>query len=413
MGIAELKFLVVEDHEFQRGMVLKTLAGLGATQMCWATDGLAALQLLQAPAARPIDIIISDLDMPGMDGMEFMRHLGAVGTAVSVILASALESVLLTSIETMARAYGITILGVIEKPVTAAKLVPLINRHRSTGREPSPPASAATAFTLAELAEGLDKDQFEPFFQPKLEMATGRIRGAEALARWRHPEKGIVEPLAFIAMMENNGLIDTLTWQMVQKTAAFCQRWRAASGAEAIIAVNLSVKSLTDVLLAERLTDLVRGENLDPCHMILEVTESATTDDFGAVLENLSRLRMKGFGLSLDDYGTGYSSMQQLTRIPFTELKIDRSFINSAARQQSARIIIESSLEMARKLTISSVAEGVETQQDWDLLRQLGSQLAQGYFIARPMDAETFLEWSRCHPCARRTSREGRSPMGF
>ncbi|MBE0597649.1 MAG: EAL domain-containing response regulator [Desulfuromonadales bacterium] len=412
MGIAELKFLVVEDHEFQRGMVLKTLAALGATQMCWATDGLGALQLIQAPEAATTDIIISDLDMPGMDGMELMRHLGAARTTVSVILASALDGALLASVETMAKAYGITILGVIEKPVTAAKLAPLINRHRSTGRDPSPPESTATAFTFAELVEGLNRDQFEPFFQPKLEMATGRIKGAEALARWRHPQKGIVEPLAFIEIMENNGLIDTLTWQMVQKSAAFCQRW-AASAAEVTIAVNLSVKSLTDVLLAERLTELVRGENLDPCHMIFEVTESATTDDFGVVLENLSRLRMKGFGLSLDDYGTGYSSMQQLTLIPFTELKIDQSFINNAARQQSARIIIESSLEMAKRLTISSVAEGVETQQDWDLLRQLGSQLAQGYFIARPMAAETFTQWARRHPCARLAGREGRSVSGF
>ncbi|HVT03669.1 MAG TPA: EAL domain-containing protein [Thermoanaerobaculia bacterium] len=127
--------------------------------------------------------------------------------------------------------------------------------------------------------------------------------------------------------------------------------------------------------------------------MVLEVTESAAATDVGKALENLARLRMKGFGLSIDDYGTGYSSMQQLTRIAFTELKIDQSFVTKATRHESARVILESSLSMAKKLRITAVAEGVETQQDWDLLRRLDCDLAQGYFIARPMAAEIYLGW--------------------
>ena len=128
--------------------------------------------------------------------------------------------------------------------------------------------------------------------------------------------------------------------------------------------------------------------------MVLEITESATTTEVGHELENLSRLRMKGFGLSIDHYGTGYSSMQQLSRIAFTELKIDRSFVANAARQQSARIILESSLEMAKKLNINSVAGGVETQEDWDLVHRLGCQMMQGYFVAKPMEAAIFQKWT-------------------
>jgi EAL domain-containing protein (putative c-di-GMP-specific phosphodiesterase class I) len=129
--------------------------------------------------------------------------------------------------------------------------------------------------------------------------------------------------------------------------------------------------------------------------MILEITESAAMTDVGRVLENLTRLRMKGFGLSIDDYGTGYSSMQQLTRIPFTELKIDQSFVMHAAHQESSRMILESSLDMARKLGITSVAEGAETQEDWNLLRECGCDLAQGFYIARPMEADAFPDWVR------------------
>ncbi len=147
--------------------------------------------------------------------------------------------------------------------------------------------------------------------------------------------------------------------------------------------------------LAERVTELVRAENCELRHMILEVTESATMSNVGRVLENLSRLRMRGFGLSIDDYGTGYSSMQQLMRIAFSELKIDQSFVANAVLQPSARVILESSLDMAHKLHITSVAEGVETRQDWDLLVHLGCQLAQGYFVAKPMDAGSFMAWTR------------------
>jgi len=396
MRIAELKFLAVEDHAFQRYMLLNTLTDLGAQNVSVAADGGAALAIVKG-GGLAVDIIISDLDMPGMDGMEFMRHLADAEIPASIILASALASSLLASVETMTRIYGLTILGVIEKPITPAKLEALIRLHKPLRPKLHRPASesetARPTFTLEQIVAGLKNDEFEPFFQPKVDFATGRVTGAEALARWRHPQHGIVAPCLFIKPLEDNGWIDELTWAMLKKSARVCRDWRATGALEVTMAVNLSIKSLADTGLAERVVELVRGENLDPKHMVLEVTESATTTDVGHALENLSRLRMKGFGLSIDDYGTGYSSMQQLTRIAFTELKIDQSFVANAARQQSARVILESSLDMAKKLDITSVAEGVETQQGWDLLRQLGCDVAQGYFIARPMNVGAFMNW--------------------
>src|SRR5205085_5033229 len=142
-----------------------------------------------------------------------------------------------------------------------------------------------------------------------------------------------------------------------------------------------------------RVSEIVRGHNVEPSKICLEITETAASTDVGAALENLSRLRMKGFGLSIDDYGTGYSTMQQVTRIPFTELKIDRSFVTNSATNEAARVILSSSVEMARKLKIKAVAEGVETQQDWDILQELGCDLAQGYFIARPMERSAYVNW--------------------
>lgn len=188
------------------------------------------------------------------------------------------------------------------------------------------------------------------------------------------------------------GRSEELTAVMLRKSALMCRSWQDA-GRDATISVNLSPESLADVKLADRMMNIITVQGLAPRHVIFEVTESAMTMELGRTLENLSRLRMKGFGLAIDDYGTGYSSMQQLTRIPFTELKIDQSFVKNASTQPSSRAMLESSLEMADKLRIVAVAEGVETHVEWDLLNSLGCNYAQGYHISRPAEAYVFLDW--------------------
>ncbi len=388
-----LVILVAEDHEFQRSMMVDMLEGLGAKAVHEAGDGRSALEITRE-LEQPFDIIVTDIDMPGMDGMAFIRRLGEAKVTASLIISSSLERPLLDSIETMSAAYGIRLLGTVEKPATPERFAELIALHWQAKTKPERLKLTVSVFTLGEVLAGLRSEEFEPFYQPKIELATGRVKGAEALARWRHPHSGIVAPYAFLGLLEDNDHIGELTWTMLAKAARDCRQWRE-SGMDLTVSVNLSVKQLSDTAIADAVTWQVTSQGLDPRHMILEITESAAMTDVGHVLENLARLRMKGFGLSIDDYGTGYSSMQQLTRIPFTELKIDQSFVMHAAHQESSRLILGSSLEMARKLGISSVAEGAETQEDWNLLRECGCDLAQGFFIARPMEAELFPPWVR------------------
>jgi EAL domain-containing protein (putative c-di-GMP-specific phosphodiesterase class I)/ActR/RegA family two-component response regulator len=390
MEISELRFLVAEDHEFQRRTLVRMLASLGALEVLEAADGRAALDVL-LEAGRTVDIIVCDLDMPEMDGMEFIRHVGEAGTQVSVILSSALDRHLIASVETMTTAYGMNLLGAIEKPATPQKLRDLIARHgiMPARRKSVPPA----AIPVAEVIAGFRAGQFEPFFQPKVDMATGKLVGAEALARWRHPERGIVSPGAFVGVLEAAGETEALTWVMLEKSAAAAKAWQKG-GLAASVSVNLSLATLSDPTLADRITEAVRREGLETKAMILEITETAAMTDVGRCLENLARLRVKGFGLSIDDYGTGYSSMQQLARIPFTELKLDQSFVTNCAANLQHQAIIESSLDMARRLHLKTVAEGVETLADWTFLRDLGCGAGQGYFIAKPLPPGDLLRWA-------------------
>lgn len=392
--LGNLRFLVVEDQGFQRWMVAQLLREMGAASVVSANDGREALDTYR-DALPPIDIVVTDLNMPGMDGMQFIRHLGDFSTPASVILASALDASLVASVETMTRAYGVNLLGTVSKPVTAAKLATLL-------RDFTPPATRPRASAelpglgLDEMAVGLRNGEFEPFLQGKVDVQTNAVTGAEALARWRHPLYGILGPGSFIRKLEASPLIDALTHAMLGKAARHCVEWRAA-GVDATVSVNLSVRSLATDGFAERVLETVQQAGLDPRCVVLEVTETVAATHLGTVLENLSRLRMKGFGLSIDDYGTGYSSMTQLISIPFTELKIDGSFVENACTQSTSLAVVESSLEIAAKLGLISVAEGVETAEQLGLLRHLGCDRAQGFHISRPMPAYDFLHWATRH----------------
>jgi len=386
--IGELRFLVVENHGFQRWALENLLVTLGAKEVLSAPDGQSALDILES-ADEPIDVILSDLDMPGMDGIELMRHLGERNMPGCVILASAMDRSFIASVEAMARDYGVELLAALQKPVTPRKLESALRPFRRRSCRVAP--GELHSFAPDEIRDGLNKDQFEPFFQAKVRLSDGKVVGAEALARWRHPTKGLLTATSFMSAIEDGELSKMLSTMMLRKAAQSCRSWRPAG--VTTVSVNLSPQALKNLTLADEFVGIVEEHGLEPAQMILEVTESAAATSRS--LENLLRLRMKGFGLSIDDYGTGYSSMQRMTRIAFTELKIDRVFVKNALRQKSSKAMLESSLEMARKLQIPAVAEGVEKQAEWDLLRTLGCDLAQGFLIAHPLGELDFLEWLR------------------
>ena len=229
-------------------------------------------------------------------------------------------------------------------------------------------------------------------YQPKVDLRDGTLAGVDALVRWNHPEHGLLHPESFIALAEDCGAIDALTEWVLQEAMRQFGAWRAR-GLQIQMAVNVSLDDLGKPDFARRVASLLQQACAAPRDVIIEITESGLIAPASTALENLVRLRMQRFGLSIDDFGTGHSSLAQLRDVPFTELKVDHSFVRCARNNGSIRPILEGSIGIAKRLGMRSVAEGVETEDDWHLLREIGCDLAQGYFIGMPMAAGELPRW--------------------
>ncbi|MBI5006107.1 MAG: EAL domain-containing protein [Nitrosomonadales bacterium] len=391
MNMHDMGVLIIEDDAFQRDILITMLKSLGISSIQVACNGKQALDILIGPGSGNINIALCDLNMPEMDGMEFLRHMGAMHSNVAVILSTGMDDKIMTSVGKMTQMYGVQLLGMMEKPILLEQLRQQLLKYGKTERK-VPQSIAARSFHLEEMLQAINSGQFEPFFQPKVDMKSGRLVGAEALARWRHPVHGVVGPDLFIPALEQTGNIDDLTFHILKKSAA-AVRALHEQGHLLTVSVNLSLVSLDDTSLADKITRIVREAGVEPQFIVLEITESAAMTDVACALENLARLCINGFVLSIDDFGTGTSSLQQLTRIAFGELKIDQSFVTDFSVNKALRIVVESSVEMAHKLKLKSVAEGVETQQDWDALKAIGCDTTQGYYIAKPMDEGSFRDF--------------------
>jgi len=393
MDIAHLHFLVAEADSAQRAALVEMLGRLGASRVTDVPDGHMALRTFQASFTPRLHIAIIDLDLPGMDGLELIRNLATLETGISLIVTGAQPANLLFAVETLAQVYGIDLLGTMSKPVTAAKLKPLLDNYLPPALpEAAAAAHASLRFNFAEVGLGLQQRQFEPFFQPKIELATGQVKGLEVFARWRHPEHGLLGPGAFMDALEQNNRIDFLDWSMIELSVERC-RWFHDQGTPIAISINLSPETLGHPAFIRQITACLGRHGVLPDYLTFEMSESSALTSDPNFIERLVRLRMMGFGLAIDDYGTGRSNLQLLARIPFSELKIDRSFVDGASKRRPLGTVLRSCLSLAHSLDRMSVAVGVETRQDWDFLQGLGCTYAQGYHIANPMEASAFPGW--------------------
>jgi EAL domain-containing protein (putative c-di-GMP-specific phosphodiesterase class I)/AmiR/NasT family two-component response regulator len=389
-----MSILVVDDDPIMVEVVSMVLRNLGLTSIDTAADGAAALERLNSSTT---DLLVCDLNMPGMDGIRLLSHVASLPARPAIILLSGEDQRILETARQFAETKELQILGAIAKPVTSDALIGVLQAFRGTEKRTSIDLRAAVDCRTVLL--GLTNHAINLAYQPKVDLADGRLIGVEALLRWDNMEGGSVPPPEIVRAAEECRLIDELTIGVL----ACAVRDRVAlarEGFDTNIALNVSMHNLHNLDMVDRMSELVLGAGDQPNHFTLEVTETHLIEDLGAVLEALLRLRLQGFKIAIDDYGTGAATMQFLMQMPSTELKIDRSFVTAATRSESARALLQSAIEVGAQLGQDVVAEGVETAGEAQLLRQLGCRFAQGYFYGRPMTLDAFTRWLALHRVA-------------
>ncbi|MDQ3187048.1 MAG: EAL domain-containing response regulator [Pseudomonadota bacterium] len=384
-----VKILVLDDESFMLKLLSRILANLGFTSVTLCDSGRAALDQIVDVDASP-NLILLDLNMPEMDGIEFVRHLVGRHYAGSLILVSGEDERILQTAQKLVQAHKIPILGHLHKPVKPEALSALLETWTPPLKDS--PRAAKKIYDADELRAAIDNGELVNYYQPKVAVASGEVVGVETLVRWRHPVDGVVFPDQFIGLAEAFGLIDDLTQVVFTTAVAQAKSWQQAQ-LTLRVAVNVSMDNLSSLNFLNFVADLVAKVGVAPQDMVLEVTESRLMQDTRAPLEILTRLRLKRFRLSIDDFGTGHSSLAQLRDIPFDELKIDQGFVHGAWADETLRAMYDASLALARQLGMEVVAEGVEDRNDWDLLCRTGCDLAQGTFISRPMLAADLPGW--------------------
>ena len=397
---SSLSFIIVDDDPFMLKVMAKTVDQIGVTQISACSSAEEALKLM-SNRNHHFDILLCDLNMPGMDGIEMLRHLGAMGTRVGIALVSGEDPRLLDSVRSLAAHYNLQILGALNKPLSKDALLKVVEDYKDE-KETIEQGPGALIFA-EEISTALINKEFAVYFQPQVAVSDKRLIGLEALARWNHPDKGVISPGVFIGLAEKYNLIEDLTEFMTVETIKHLGDF-VKIGLDVTASVNMSNKSLVHLDLPEIIIDNLKRHKVPARHLIAEVTESLLSQDVRVSQDILTRLRLKGIGLSIDDFGTGFSSMEQLKNLPFTELKIDRSFVHGAAQDNACQAILESSVNLAKRLGIKTVAEGVETQEDWDLIDSLGVDIVQGYYIAKPMPAEDISRWIKTYALKVRNS---------
>ncbi|MBC7404859.1 MAG: response regulator [Cytophaga sp.] len=384
----DLHVMILDDNAIEMELVCVSLRKLGVARIATCADGHHALAVVRTYSP---DILLCDLAMPGMDGISFLRQVAEQGFAGSVIILSGVDSGVMKAAENLAKAYGLHLLAALSKPLQEDALQSALSRQLQV-RPLQQKYINAAVLSIDELRQGMDENCIELFYQPKISVFDRQVVGVECLARWRHPIRGLLGPLTFIPVLETHGLIDALTKLVLEKGVQQLADWNR-QGHRFKISVNVSMDNLNQLDLPEEFESIVKKVGVSADQVTLELTESRLMENLTVSLEILTRLRLKGFGLSIDDFGTGFSTMENLKQLPFTELKIDRAFVNGASQDEAARAILGSSIQLGKIFNLKLVAEGVENQQDWDLIAHSGCDEVQGFFIAKPLPAHEFIDW--------------------
>ena len=321
--------------------------------------------------------ILVDLQMPQTDGIELLREMADMGCRAKVVVCSGVDTRTIDTAIRLGTELGLDMGPGLKKPFRLEELRAILESLRQE----------TNAIDAATLQRALRQEELYLLYQPKVDILHGRIVGLEALLRWRLPSGEIVLPDDFIPLAEEQGMMDSVTEWVVSRAVEQTKEWKS-EGTEVNLSINISACNLHDLTLPDRISDTCAAAELDPQRLTLELTETASMEDTTKMMDVLTRFRIKNFLLSIDDFGTGFSSLAQLQRLPFSEIKIDKSFIIGMEDKEENAIIAKTVVDMAHNLGLSVCAEGVESRKALQMLAEFGCDHAQGYVLSEPIPAE-------------------------
>ncbi len=404
------KLLILDDD----ALIARTISVIGESAGFHTRTTTAADEFFELVDTWTPSHIALDLVMPDMDGVEVLVELAQRRCRARILITSGVGSRVLDAARRSAVEHGLTIGGVLAKPFAPGDLRQLLADQKSeiVDIEPDPhPDTDRRRHEISpeDLEAGLERGELELVYQPKVNCADSALAGFEALVRWRCPERGVVPPGLFIPVAESSGLIGRMTREIIKQAIDWfatdlrsCPRiganaWHASLLGKLTLSINLSARSLDDEGFIDFVHQNCCDALIDPDNLVFELTETSAMEDPVGSLDLLTRLRMKGFQLSIDDFGTGYSSMLQLVRLPFSEIKVDKSFVMSASRSEESRAVIRSIVELGHSLGLRATAEGVEDLDTMEYLKEIGCDRAQGFLVSRPLSGEQALQWAQQH----------------
>lgn len=386
-----MRCLVIDDsHSVSDYLAAILRDSLQLKEVFVANNANDALDIIEHNSG--IHVVLCDLNMDQVDGLEMIRLLKEKRFRGYFGIISSMAAKVINSAEQLAKAHDVNLLGSVPKPISEDAIIKLLSSIGDKPKKHNESKQIQVPLKIYELIRGIEKEQFEVFYQPKINVVDRTVYGVEALSRLNHPRLGLVFPDRFIGAMERTSLINELTRYILEKSIGHWKQWQS-KGHLINLAVNISPKELSNLDFPEFVLGLLKDNQMPTEYLTLEVTESALDMKHPDSLEVLNRLSMNGIQLSIDDFGTGHSSLERLRIYPFDELKVDKSFMLHAKENDNDRAIVESSVMLAKRLGLRVVFEGVENSELYHMSDHLGGDIIQGFYMSRPIPESELLDW--------------------
>ncbi|MDD9180575.1 MULTISPECIES: EAL domain-containing response regulator [Aliivibrio] len=376
----DFNVLIVDDHKLQANVLANKLKKLNILDVKCVYSGFDALDIMEK---QSFDLIFCDLKMPEMDGVKLLSSLNELGFSGGVVVLSAMDLSVLSTVKNMCDDFNFSFVEVIEKPVKTERLSFIIEQiNQSTYINTT--SNDGVEFNIEDVLIALRNEEITNYYQPQVDFKSKEIVSVEVLARWRHPLYGMLPPSVFLPIIEEHNLTDELF------NIVFINTLKDYSSGSLLYksSINVTQDSLSQKNFSEDFFYQCEKYDIEPNKFTIELTEREAFNASTILLENLSRLRIQGVGVSIDDFGTGYSSLMKLSTLPFTEMKVDRSFVTNCLEDDAKKIIIDFSYQLSKEMNMTIVAEGVEDEKTWLYLNEMGFDLCQGFYTGKPMSIE-------------------------